>query len=133
GWYLPIVQTNSGPGGAWNSIIRIANFGDDDGTIGAAGVNVTLYPYHDAAGELNQSSVRDFLVNAGQTVAIDVSSVVPARWIGSVHISADAPIFAMVDRVKPGYHMWLTNTASNSFIEREISGENEGGDSYVLF
>src|SRR5690606_5952837 len=24
-WYLPIVQTNGGPGGKWNSIIRIAN------------------------------------------------------------------------------------------------------------
>src|SRR5690606_1717882 len=109
GWYFPIVQTNGGPGGAWNSILRIANFGDGDGTIGAAGVNVTFYPQDNASGELNQSFVRDFLVNAGQTVDIDLSPLVPEGWIGTAHSSADAPMFAMVDRVKVGYNMWLTN------------------------
>ncbi len=133
GWYLPIVQTNGGPGGAWNSIVRVANFGDGGGTIGAAGVNVTFYPADNASGELNQSFVRDFLVNAGETVAIDLSTLVPEGWIGSAHISADAPIFAMVDRVKVGYNMWLTNTASNAFVSSRWNAEYGFGDTFVQF
>ncbi len=132
GWYLPIVQTNGGPGGAWNSIIRIANFGDG-GIIGAAGVNVTIYPYDDAAGELNQSFTLSETVNAGETWTIDISDHVPEGFIGSAHISADAPVFAMVDRVKVGYNEWLTNTASNAaFTAQEGLGLNFP-DKFVLF
>ncbi len=129
GWYLPIVQTNGGPGGAWNTIIRVANFGDTFGGdfIGAAGVTVTVYPADSGGGELGKSHSFNLLINAGQTKYIDLSDHVPEGYVGSAHIQADAPVFAMVDRIKVGYSDWITNTATNATLEPRPDGN------YVLY
>src|SRR5690606_28116511 len=100
--------------------------------IGAAGVIVTFYPADNAAGELNQSFSVPLTLNAGETQAIDLSDHVPEGWIGSAHISSDGPVFAMVDRVKVGYTMWLTNTASNALVTAEANAWGQGGK-FVLY
>ncbi len=135
-WYFPIVQTNGGPGGAWNTILRIANFGNvvdgEVGHIGSAAVTARFFPADDAQGSLNTGFQLQALVNTGDVWNIDVSDYVPEGWVGSVHVYSDSAIYAMADRVKLGYGEWITNTASNSPY---TNGNNVSGalGQYVLF
>jgi hypothetical protein len=136
-WYFPIAQTNCGPGGCWNSIIRIANFGQvvdgEIGNIGSAAVTAAFFPADDAQGSLDTGFQLQGLLNAGDVWNIDISNYVPEGWVGSVHVYSDSAIFAMVDRVKVGYGAWITNTASNSphTVDSNVVGSASG--QYVLF
>ena len=117
-WYFAIAQTNCGPGGCWNSHLRIANFGNEVdgeiGHIGSAAVTARFFPADDAQGSLDTGFQLQALVNTGDVWHIDLSDYVPEGWVGSVHVYSDSAVFAMVDRVKVGYGAWITNTASNA-------------------
>ena len=135
-WYFPIAQTNCGPGGCWNTILRIANFGNvvDGvvGQVGSAAVTARFFPSDDAQGSLDTGFQLQALVNTGDVWAIDISDYVPEGWVGSVHVYSDSAIFAMADRVKVGYGAWITNTASNA---PHTNANNISGSlgQYVLF
>lgn len=140
-WYLPIVQTNVGPGGAWNTIIRVANYGnyDDDGTfegVGSAAVTLRFFPADDGSGSLATGFQLQHLINAGDTLNINLSEHVPEGWVGSVHVYSDGAIFTMADRYKTAeYDVWLTTTGTNAGHEASYN-QNEGGAQiapYVLF
>jgi hypothetical protein len=131
--YLPIAQTNSGPGGAWNSIVRVANFGGDQN----ASVTVRFFPADDAQGSLNTGRVVQGLLSPGSVWSIDLSGGttvgnttglgLPPGWIGSVHIITDTAVAAIIDRYKTdagGFPMWLTNTASNAAAENKWQKAN---------
>src|SRR5690606_11752606 len=117
-WYLPIVQRNVGPGGAWNTIVRVANFGGyaEDGellTNRNAAVTVRFFPADDGSGSLQTGFQLQYHVSSGDTVNIDIADYVPEGWVGSVHIYSDGAVAAMADRYKnEGYKVWLTTTAS---------------------
>jgi hypothetical protein len=135
-WYLPIAQTNCGPGGCWNTIIRAANFGQivggEVGNIGAAAVTARFFPADDGSGSLQTGFQLEALVNSGDTWSIDLSDWVPEGWVGSVHFYSDSNIFVMADRVKVGYNMWLTNTGTNAY-HTNIFNVPGGLGQYVLF
>ncbi len=140
-WYLPIVQTNVGPGGAWNTIIRVANYGNyyDEGEfegVGSAAVTLRFFPADDGSGSLNTGFQLQYLVNAGDTVNINLSDYVAEGWVGSVHVYSDGAIFTMADRYKAGeYKVWLTTTGANAGHEASFN-QNQGGNQvapYVLF
>jgi len=126
-WYLPIVQTNGGPGGKWNSIIRVGNFSGENNA-----VTVRFFPADDGSGSLQTGFQVQQLVNGGDTLHIDLSDYVPEDWVGSAHILSDGAVFAMVDRYKVGTSMWITNTGSSADFENvaQIDGAN---GRYALF
>ena len=131
--YFPIVQTNCGPGGCWNSILRIANMGLDDN----AAVTVRFFPADDGSGSLQTGFQLQGLVDVGETWSIDLSEWVPEGWVGSAHVYTDDAVGAIVDRVKVGTDMWITNTASNANYEvgetPEPQNEVSAAYPYVLF
>jgi hypothetical protein len=136
-WYFPIVQTNGSPGGPWNTILRIANFGNvvdgEVGHIGSAAVTARFFPADDAQGSLDTGFQLQALVNTGDVWHIDVSDYVPEGWVGSVHVYSDSAIFAMADRVKVGYGAWITNTASNAPYTNGSNVVGSASGQYVLF
>ncbi len=133
--YFPIVQTNCGPGGCWNSILRIANMGLDDN----AAVTVRFFPADDGSGSLQTGFQLQGLVDVGETWSIDLSEWVPEGWVGSAHVYTDDAVGAIVDRVKVGTDMWITNTASNAnYADVELpdpgtNAEVSASYPYVLF
>ncbi len=133
--YFPIVQTNCGPGGCWNSILRIANMGLDDN----AAVTVRFFPADDGSGSLQTGFQLQGLVDVGEVWSIDLSEWVPEGWVGSAHVYTDDAVGAIVDRVKVGTDMWITNTASNAnYAEVDIpsagtNAEVSASYPYVLF
>src|SRR5690606_35239765 len=77
-------------------------------------------------------------LNGGQTDEINLGDYVPEGWVGSAHIYSDGWVFAMVDRYKVGYNMWLTNTGSASEFEQAAQWESQvpampAGARYALF
>jgi hypothetical protein len=136
-WYFAIAQTNCGPGGCWNSHLRIANFGNvvdgEVGNIGSAAVTARFFPADDAQGSLDTGFQLQALVNTGDVWHIDLSDYVPEGWIGSVHVYSDSAIFAMVDRVKVGYGAWITNTASNAPHTYYNNTPGSASGQYALF
>ncbi|MBA2452538.1 MAG: hypothetical protein H0V47_05170, partial [Chloroflexia bacterium] len=104
-WYLPIVQTNCGPGGCWDSTIRVANVGAVNNA-----VTIRFFPHDNAQGSLATGFQIQDLVDGGDTWNVNLSDLVPEGWVGSAHIFSDGAVFAMVDRFKVGYNMWLTYT-----------------------
>jgi len=142
GVYLPIVQTNGGPGGAWDTRVTVANLGWDAN----AAVTLRFFPNdNDGSGSLNTGWQQNVLVNVGDVYQITLSDYVPTGWTGSVHILSDDLIGAIADRYKVGTDMWLTNIGSHAGFEvgeYSYCGEcnwAEGGlyypfaDQYVLF
>ncbi len=127
--YFPIVQTNCGPGGCWNSILRVANMGFDDN----AAVTVRFFPADDGSGSLQTGFQLQGLVDVGEVWNIDLSEWVPEGWVGSAHVYTDDAIGAIVDRVKVGTDMWITNTASNATSEGVWQVPGGGSYPYVLF
>ena len=127
--YFPIVQTNCGPGGCWNSILRISNMGLDDN----AAVTVRFFPADDGSGSLQTGFQLQGLVDVGEVWSIDLSEWVPEGWVGSAHVYTDDAVGAIVDRVKPGTDMWITNTASNATSEGTWQVPGGGSYPYVLF
>jgi hypothetical protein len=128
--YLPIVQTNCGPGGCWNSVLRVANVGPFDN----AAVTVRFFAADSAVGSLNTGFQLEGLLNQGEVGSIDLSEWVPEGGVGSAHILTDDAVVATVDRYKAGTDMWITNTASNAVAESDL--QVPGGPAnapYVLF
>jgi hypothetical protein len=111
--YFPIVQTNCGPGGCWDTMLRIANFGADRN----AAVTVRFFPADDGSGSLATGFQLQALVNAGAVWSIDLADWVPQGWVGSAHVFTDDAVAAIADRFKVGTDMWITNTASNAQAE----------------
>src|SRR5690606_29715563 len=72
------------------------------------------------------------LVNGGETWNIQLGELVPDGWVGSAHIYSDGTVFAMVDRFKAGYSMWISNTGSSADFENVAQVTSAGGK-YVLF
>ncbi len=126
-WYLPIVQTNCGPGGCWDSMIRVANLSDQN-----SAVTIRFFPHDNAAGSLDTGFQIEQLVDGGDTWNVHLGSLVPQGWIGSAHIYSDGNVFAMVDRYKVGYNMWITNTGSAANFESEAQMPGAAGR-YALF
>ncbi len=128
-WYLPIVQTNCGPGGCWNSIIRVANLADHN-----SAVTVRFFAADDGSGSLQTGFQIPLSLNGGQTDEINLGDYVPEGWVGSAHILSDGWVFAMVDRYKVGYDMWLTNTGSASNFEVDAQWQSPlNSDRFALF
>jgi len=128
--YFPIVQTNCGPGGCWDTILRVANFGIDRN----AAVTVRFFPADDGSGSLQSGFQLEALVSRGQVWSIRLSDYVPEGWVGTAQVFTDDAVAAIADRFKVGTDMWITNTASNA--QAESFWQFPGGPSnapYVLF
>lgn len=132
GLYLPLVQTNVGPGGAWNTRITVANFGANAN----AAVTLRFFPNDgDGSGSLHTGWQQNVLVSVGDVYQLDLSEYVPEGWTGNVHILSDDLIGAIADRYKAGTNMWMTNIGSLSTFEvGEFSyppfGGSQGGFYY---
>ncbi|MBA2454598.1 MAG: hypothetical protein H0V47_15615, partial [Chloroflexia bacterium] len=126
-FYLPIVQTNCGPGGCWDTVIRVANLAGENNA-----VTIRFFPADDGSGSLATGFQIQESVDGGSTVNINLGDLVPEGWVGSAHILSDGGVFAMADRYKVGYNMWITNTGSGANFENEAQIENAMGN-YVLF
>ncbi len=114
GLYIPIVQTNVGPGGAWDTRVTVANFGVDAN----AGVELRFFPNNgDGSGSLQTGWQQSVLISVGAVYQITLSDYVPEGWTGNVHILSDDLIGAIADRYKVGTDMWLTNIGSLSTFE----------------
>jgi len=126
-WYLPIVQTNCGPGGCWDTVIRASNYSGTN-----AAIELRFFPSDDGSGSLNTGFQVNLSINGGETQSVVLSDYVPEGWVGSVHAYSDADIMLMADRFKVGYNMWLTNTGSSADFENiaQVAG---GLGQYVLF
>ena len=114
GVYLPIVQTNGGPGGPWDTRVTVANMGYDAN----AAVTLRFFPNDgDGSGSLNPGWQQNILVNVGDVYQITLSDYVPEGWTGNVHILSDDAVAAIADRYKVGTDMWLTNIGSQANFE----------------
>ncbi len=126
-WYLPIVQTNCGPGGCWDSMLRVSNLSDQNSS-----VEVRFFAADVGQGSLQTGFQVSKLLSGGETWHILLSDLVPDGWVGSAHIYSDGYVFPMVDRFKVGYSMWLTNTGSAANFENQaqVTGVDR---QYTLF
>jgi len=114
GVYIPIVQTNDGPGGAWDTRVTVANLGDNAN----AGVTLRFFPNNgDGSGSLQTGWQENVLISVGAVYQLTLSDLVPTGWTGSVHIYSDDRIGAIADRYKVGTNMWLTNIGSQASFE----------------
>jgi hypothetical protein len=128
--YFPIVQTNCGPGGCWDTILRVANFGIDKN----AAMTVRFFPADDGSGSLATGFQLQALVGRHDVWSIDLADWVPDGWVGSAHVFTDGAGAAIADRFKVGTDMWITNTASNA--QSEAFWQFPGGPAnapFVLF
>jgi len=114
GVYIPLVQTNGGPGGAWDTRVTVANMGYDAN----AAVTLRFFPNDgDGSGSLHTGWQENILVNVGDVYQITLSDLVPEGWTGNVHILSDDAVAAIADRYKVGTDMWLTNIGSQANFE----------------
>lgn len=123
--YLPIVQTNCGPGGCWDTVVRVSNVG----FFANAAATIRFFPADDGSGSLQTGFQIEALLGLGETWSVNLSELVPEGWVGSAHIFSDDQVVAIADRFKAGTDMWITNTASNAYAESEY----QFGAPYVLF
>ncbi len=122
-WYLPIVQTNCGPGGCWDTVIRVANLDASNNA-----VTIRFFPADDGSGSLQTGFQIQDLVDGGTTWNVNLSDLVPEGWVGTAHVYSDGAVFAMADRYKVGYNMWVTNTGSSADFENlaQVAGAATG-------
>jgi len=114
GVYIPLIQTNGGPGGAWNTRVTVANLGTDAN----AAVTLRFFPNDgDGSGSLATGWQENILVNVGDVYQLTLSDLVPEGWTGNLHILSDDAIGAIADRYKVGTDMWLTNIGSQANFE----------------
>ena len=128
--YFPIVQTNCGPGGCWDTVLRVSNVGLDNN----AAVTVRFFPADDGSGSLQTGFQVQALLDAGQTWSVKLSDWVPTGWVGSAQVLTDDAVVGIADRFKVGTDMWITNTAANA--QAESFWQFPGGPAnapYVLF
>jgi hypothetical protein len=128
--YLPIVQTNCGPGGCWDTRITVANFLYDSNQA----VTVRFFPADDGSGALQTGFQLQALVGPGGVFQIDLGDFVPTGWVGSAHVFSDGDVGVIADRYKVGTNMWLTNIGSNATSEFDYQHYNFNlPEPYVLF
>ncbi len=128
--YLPLVQTNGGPGGPWDTRVTVANLRGDAN----AAVTLRFFPNDgDGSGSLQTGWQENVLVNAGDVYQTTLSDLVPEGWTGSLHIYSDTAVGVIADRYKVGTDMWLTNTGSNANFEWGNSLEGIFSGQYILF
>jgi len=129
--YIPLVQTNAGPGGAWDTRVTVANLRGDAN----AAVTLRFFPNNgDGSGSLQTGWQENVLVNPGAVYQLTMSDLVPEGWTGNVHIYSDTAVGAIADRYKVGTDMWMTNTGSNAYYEEDNSLWGlYGSGHYVLF
>jgi hypothetical protein len=112
GWFLPIVQTNSG----WNSFITIANFT----SLSVGTVVVHLYPAGNTQGVFGADVTLHRQLDPADIWTIDVREEVGEDgWVGYASISSDVDSGVIVRRVKPETQMAITNVG--------IAGESSAG------
>ena len=103
GWFLPIVQTNSG----WNSFVRIANLAEQTTLI-----TLRLYAHDNQAGSAGAALTIQRAVEVGATINLDIlAELGVAEWVGYAELHADGPVTALVHRSKPDAATALTNVA----------------------
>ncbi|CAN5337352.1 hypothetical protein BH23CHL1_BH23CHL1_22780 [soil metagenome] len=95
-------------------------------------VTIRFFPHDDAQGSLATGFQVQESLDGGETLNINLGDLVPDGFIGSAHILSDGAVFAMADRYKVGYNMWITNTSSSANFENIAQVESDRGD-YVLF
>lgn len=130
--YFPIVQTNCGPGGCWDTNLIVANVGDDDN----AAVTIAFFPADDGSGSLQTGFQIQRLLNVGDSWSVNLSTLVPDGWVGSARVYSDDAVVAIANRFKAGTDMWVTNTASNAQSEHNWQDPEAGdleGLGYVLY
>jgi hypothetical protein len=128
--YFPIVQTNCGPGGCWDTQLTLSNVGIDAN----AAVTVRFFPADDGSGSLQTGFQLQALLDAGDSWEIDLSEWVPEGWVGSAHVFTDDAVVGIADRFKVGTDMWITNTASNAASESFFQFPTGPANApYVLF
>jgi len=123
GVYIPLVQTNGGPGGAWDTRVTVANMGYDAN----AAVTLRFFPNDgDGSGSLHTGWQENILVNVGDVYQITLSDLVPEGWTGNLQILSDDAVAAIADRYKVGTDMWLTNIGSQANFEVQDDSFCEG-------
>lgn len=104
GWYLPIVQTNSG----WNTVIRVANFH----TSATVTAEIQLYPNGNVEGGDGAAKTLSVSIPAGGHVGIDaLAELGEENWVGYASVTADGPVGVLAHRSKPAANMAITNVA----------------------
>jgi len=128
--YLPIVQTNCGPGGCWDTRLTVANFMYDSNQA----ITIRFFPADDGSGALQTGFQVEALLGPGATYQLDLSDWVPQGWVGSAHVFSDGAVGVIADRFKVGTNMWLTNIGSNQTSEFDYQAYNFTlPQPYVLF
>jgi len=127
--YLPIVQTNCGPGGCWDTRLTVSNFRNDAN----AAVTIRFFPASDGSGSLQTGFQLQRLVDPGEAWSVNLSEWVPEGWVGSAHVLTDDAVGVIADRFKAGTDMWLTNIGSNQTAEFIYQDLIAFGQPYVLF
>lgn len=114
GWYLPIVQTNTG----WNTILTVANLHPTTTTT----ARVEFYPNGNQLGGAGITKSVSVTIPAGAAVQIDaLAELGVAEWVGYAGITADRPVGVLAQRSKPATNMALTNPALAA--DRQAVGE----------
>lgn len=127
--YLPIVQTNCGPGGCWDTRLTVTNFRVDSN----AAVTIRFFPADDGSGSLQTGFQLQALLDPAESWHVTLSDWVPEGWVGSAHILNDDAIGVIADRFKAGTDMWLTNIGSNQSAEFDLQDTIAFGQPFVLF
>ncbi|MCX2726831.1 hypothetical protein OO015_04895 [Thermomicrobium sp. 4228-Ro] len=110
-WSFPIVQTNNG----WNTVLFITNFNPGPGN---CSVNVDLYAATEGSSHGSDGHFSK-LLGVGETWQIDLVHEYnwPTGWVGTAFVTADCPIGATAERLKPTQpwgtpvNMAITNVA----------------------
>ncbi|HEX2283052.1 MAG TPA: hypothetical protein VHG52_14935 [Thermomicrobiales bacterium] len=118
GWFLPIVQTNSG----WNTVIRVSNFHDTESVT----AQVELYPSGNQLGGAGVSRTISLSIPPGGHVGINaLNELGTFDWVGYASVMANGPVGILAHRSKPSANMALTNVAvagdRNSTEQRSIA------------
>lgn len=109
GWFLPIVQTNSG----WNSNIRIANLGER-----TTAVTLRLFPNNNTAGGDGAALTIQRTIQIGSTLDFDILAELGVTgWVGYAEVHADGPVGVLVHRSKPAAATVMTNVAASGDLQ----------------
>jgi hypothetical protein len=109
GWFLPIVQTNSG----WNSNIRIANLAEQ-----TTGITLRLYSHDNQSGSAGAALTIQRTIQIGATINLNIQEELGIpEWVGYAEIHSDGPVTALVHRSKLAAATALTNVAMSGDIQ----------------
>lgn len=109
GWFLPIVQTNSG----WNSNIRIANLAEQ-----TTSVTLRVFPNDNTAGGAGAALTIQRTIQIGATLNLDLlAELGVTEWVGYAEVHADGPVGVLTHRSKPAAAMAMTNVATSGDLQ----------------